>query len=741
MRGRSRGAAIIWRLIGAIICGAAVLLTPGHAGITQSLSQPSVQIPPSAACSWLARPAVGMAGDTAELARQAGLTARYYPALNLWAFQCSTGTPSASLSALRRLAESGAFAWIIPNRRIVIAGEPNDPGYANQWNMRIIQAPAAWDISIGSRQVIIAILDTGISLSHPDLQANLWENTDEIAGNGLDDDGNGFIDDRWGWNFVNNTPNPEDDHLHGTHVAGIAGAVGNNAIGIAGTAWQVQLMPVKFLDRNGQGTFLGMLQAMRYAVDNGARVVNLSVSADGDLGAEERRLLDETMNYVKSRGAIAIAASGNAGANIPAYPARHPDIIAVGASTASDERWWLSNYGEGLDLLAPGAGVYSTSRSSSGPTYSTASGTSMAAPHVSGTVALLWAVNPSLSPAEVASILRQSADDLNFPSYPGPDAYIGWGRLNLRRAVQAAAFGQILQVHAGQQTAQVLGTSITITATLVNALGTPAADGTPITFFTDLGQVSPAETQTTAGIAVTQFIPDETAGQAHITAQAGVLTEQITVTVQPGPPADIQLELGAGAIIAGDPSIPLTVTVRDAAGNPVSDGTPLQISAQRGGVAPALAYTYRGILHSTYLPPTTAGPDQLSALASNGVSQTLSLYIQPGPPAQLSWSFEPAFLRAGEAYIPFSIQVLDRHNNPVADGWEVVFHSTQGHVEPAVITTQAGTAAAALTGTLSRGGVCLHALVGGLAEELCRPVVEHMRTFPLFFRRLAPPER
>lgn len=740
MRWQSRGSAIIWRLIGAVICCAAVLLAFGHAGITQSPSQPAVQLPPSAVCSWLARPAVGMAGNTAELARQAGLTAHYYPALNLWEFQCPDGAPSAGLPALRRLAESGTFEWLIPNRRIVTAGEPNDPDYANQWNMRIIQAPAAWDISTGSRQVIIAILDTGISLSHPDLQANLWENTDEIAGNGLDDDGNGFIDDRWGWNFVNNTPNPDDDHWHGTHVAGIAGAVGNNAIGIAGTAWQIQLMAAKFLDRNGQGTFLGMLQAMHYAVDNGAKVLNLSVSADGELSEEERRLLDETTNYIKSHGAIAVAASGNAGTSQPAYPARHPDIIAVGASTASDERWWLSNYGEGLDLLAPGAGVYSTSRAPSGPTYSTASGTSMAAPHVSGTAALLWAINPLFSPAEIAGILRRSADDLNFANYPGPDPHIGWGRLNLRRAVQAAAFGQILQVHAGQQTAQVLGTPITITAVLVDALGTPAADGTPISFSTDLGQVIPAEAYTTAGIAMTQFIPGELAGQARITVQAGMLTEQITVTVQPGLPADIQIELGAEAIAAGDPSIPLTVTVRDAAGNPVSDGTPMQLSAQRGNVAPALAYTYHGIINSTYLPPTTAGPDQLSALASNGISQTLSIHIQPGPPAKLLWSFEPAFLRAGEAYIPFSIQVLDRYNNPVADGWEVVFHSTQGHVEPATITTQAGTAAAALMGILSRGDACLHALVGSLEGELCRPVVERMRIFPLFFRRPASPE-
>ncbi len=733
MRGRSWVLTRILRLLFAGACCLALLALLGPAGVTHPPT-PAQPVPPSDTCSWLARSAAGAEMPT----RTVGLAFRFIPELNLWELHCAGNLPAEGLSAVRRLAESGAFEWLIPNRRVITAAEPNDPGYSNQWNMRIIQAPAAWDISTGSRQVIIAVLDTGISLAHPDLQANLWENMDEIAGNGLDDDGNGYVDDRWGWNFVSNTPNPDDDHWHGTHVAGIAGAVGNNAIGVTGVAWQVQLMAVKFLDRSGQGTFLGMLQAMRYAADNGARILNLSVSVDGELSGEERRLLDETVGYVKSRGAVMVAASGNAGASMPAYPARHPDIMAVGASTAGDERWWLSNYGPGLDLLAPGAGVYSTARSSSGPTYSTASGTSMAAPHVSGAAALLWAVNPALSPAEIMSILRWSADDLNFASYPGPDASLGWGRLNLRRAVQTVVHGKILQAYAGAQSTQVLGTPITITATLVDALGTPAPDGTAITFSTDLGTILPAEARTAGGTASAQFIPGETAGQAHITVQAGALTEQITVTVQPGPPAELQLALEKEVITAGTPAVPITVTVRDAAGNPVQDGTAVRFSAQRGNVMPALAYTYRGIVNSIYQPPTAAGPDQITAQVSAGISQTAAVHIDPGPPARLRWSFEPAFLHAGGVQIPFSVQVLDAFDNPVADGLQVAFASSQGHVEPAVALTQGGTATALLSGTLSRGEVCLQAQVSTLVGELCRPVLERMRIFPLLFRLHAP---
>ena len=738
MRKWSLARAGIRRLLLAGACCLALLAVLGMAGSAQPSRQPAVPVPISQTCSWLARPAEGSTSDIAELAGQAGLNARFVPALNLWELTCAGRTSGADAFALRRLAESGAFEWLIPNRRVVIAAEPNDPGYTAQWNMRIIQAPAAWDITTGSRQVVIAILDTGISLSHPDLQANLWQNEDEIAGNGIDDDGNGYVDDRWGWNFVASSPNPDDDHWHGTHVAGIAGAVGNNAIGVAGTAWQVQLMAVKFLDRNGQGSFLGMLQAMRYAADNGARILNLSVSVDGDLTAEERRLLDEAVNYVKERGAVMIAASGNAGASTPAYPARHPDIMAIGASTSSDERWWLSNYGPGLDLLAPGAGIYSTSRASAGPTYSTASGTSMAAPHVSGAAALLWAVNPGLTPAEVMSTLRLSADDLNYASYPGPDAYCGWGRLNLRRAVQAAEHGAILQAYAGAGSVQALGDPITITATLVDLLGAPAPEGTAISFSTDLGTILPAEAQTAGGTAVAQFFPGELVGPAHITVRAGALTEQITVTVQPGPPAALQLALEREVITAGTPSVPLTVTVQDAAGNPVQDGTAVLISAQRGGAAPALAYTYRGIVRSTYQPPTAAGPDQITAQVSSAISQTREVNIVPGPPAQLRWSFELAFLRAGEAHIPFAVQVLDAFDNPAPDGLQVAFASSQGEVQPAIVLTQGGTAAAVLTGTLSRGEVCLQAQVDALAGGLCRPVLERMRIFPLFFRRHTP---
>ncbi|MGC8825625.1 MAG: S8 family serine peptidase [Anaerolineae bacterium] len=738
MKGCSFVPAIIRRLLAAGVCCLALLALLGTAGGAQPPHQTAVPVPPSQTCSWLARPVGESTSSIAELAGQAGLTARYIPALNLWELKCAGGSTGEGLPALRRLAESGAFEWLIPNRRVTTAAEPNDPGYAAQWNMRIIQAPAAWDITTGSRQVLIAVLDTGISLSHPDLQANLWQNTDEIAGNGIDDDSNGYVDDRWGWNFAAGTPNPDDDHWHGTHVAGIAGAVGSNAVGVAGTAWQVQLMAVKFLDHSGQGTFLDMLQAMRYAADNGARILNLSVSVDGDLTAEERRLLDEAVNYVKSRGAIMVAASGNAGASKPAYPARHPDIMAIGASTSSDERWWLSNYGPELDLLAPGAGIYSTSRASSGPTYSTASGTSMAAPHVSGTAALLWAANPGLTPAEVMSILRLSADDVNYADYPGPDVYCGWGRLNLRRAVQAAVHGAVLQAYAGAGAVPALGAPITITAVLMDLLGAPAPDGTAISFSTDLGTVLPAEAYTAGGTAVAQFIPGEAVGSARITVRAGALTEQIAVTVQPGPPATLQLALEKEVITAGTPAVPLTVTVQDAAGNPVQDGTVVLISAQRGSAAPALAYTYRGMVHSTYQPPTAAGPDRITAQVSSGISQTLTVSIVPGPPARLHWSFEPAFLRAGETHIPFSVQVRDAYDNPAPDGLPVAFASSQGEVQPAVVLIQGGTAAAALTGTLSRGEVCLQAHIDTLAGELCRPVIERMRIFPLLFRQPAP---
>jgi subtilisin family serine protease len=317
---------------------------------------------------------------------------------------------------------------------------PDDPALADsQWNLLKVDAPSAWNLTGGSASMVIAIIDSGIDAGHPDLGSRLWCNAGEVPDNGLDDDQNGYTDDSCGWNFLTDSPDAADDFWHGTHVAGIIGAATDNSIGIAGITWQPRLMALKFLDSTGTGDFVSMLEAMRYAAANGARIINLSVSVSAEMSPEGFQLLDETMDYVTQKGVLVVAAAGNQGLDGVTYPAAHPDVMAVGASTAQDERWPSSNYGEKLDLVAPGVGIFSTAWTPEGAAYWSASGTSMATAHVSGAAALVWSIDPQLTPAQLRRILNLSSDDVNAATEYGRDLQLGWGRLNVGCAVRLTA--------------------------------------------------------------------------------------------------------------------------------------------------------------------------------------------------------------------------------------------------------------------------------------------------------------
>jgi uncharacterized repeat protein (TIGR01451 family) len=226
-----------------------------------------------------------------------------------------------------------------------------------------IDAQEAWDITTGSSSVIIAVVDSGVAWEHPDLAANIWTNPGETAGNGIDDDGNGFVDDVHGWDFVDNDNDPtaNDDPGHGTHVAGTIAAVGNNATGVTGVMWTAQIMPVRFLDALGSGSVSDEILAINYAIDNGAKIINASY------GSSQSSLSEQTaISAANAAGLLFVAAAGNAAANTdntPSYPASYdlPNIISVAASDQNDDLAFFSNYGvTTVDLVAPGTNTYST---------------------------------------------------------------------------------------------------------------------------------------------------------------------------------------------------------------------------------------------------------------------------------------------------------------------------------------------------------------------------------------------
>jgi subtilisin family serine protease len=292
---------------------------------------------------------------------------------------------------------------------------PNDALYkAFQWNLRRIGMEQAWDIRPSATDVIVAVLDTGVDLMHPDLRPNL------------------LLDQ--GYDFLNDTPAPQDDESHGTAVAGIIGAVGNNSIGVTGIAWHTKLLPIKALNSQGRGPDSAMVKAILYAADQGAKIINISST-----GTRYSAALETAVEYALDKGALVVAAAGNSGDgdNAVNYPAAFDGVLAVAAIDDKDQLASFSQRQSYVALAAPGVDVPSTAWSGAGRgMYASQSGTSIAAPHVSGAAAILWALRPDLLAGDIAMALRTSADKLG-----NGDNGFGSGVLNVGRAVRNLRLG------------------------------------------------------------------------------------------------------------------------------------------------------------------------------------------------------------------------------------------------------------------------------------------------------------
>ena len=317
---------------------------------------------------------------------------------------------------------------------------PNDPLFPELWGMRNtgqtggtpgadIHATEAWDFTTGNRQVVVAVIDTGVDYTHPDLTNNIWTNLGEIPGNGVDDDGNGYVDDVHGYDFVNQDADPMDDNDHGTHCAGTIGGEGNNNIGVAGVCWQVRIMAVKCFNADGAGSVANEIISIQYATLMGAQVMNASWGQTGYSQA-----LKDAIDAAGAGNIIFVAAAGNSGTDndiIPHYPSSYTssNIVAVMSTDHNDVRSDFSCFGlTSVDLAAPGSDILSCQP---GGRYQLMSGTSMATPHVAGACALLLAANPTLSVADLKQALLASVD----PVVPGQ--CVTGGRLNVNRALTA----------------------------------------------------------------------------------------------------------------------------------------------------------------------------------------------------------------------------------------------------------------------------------------------------------------
>lgn len=328
------------------------------------------------------------------------------------------------IQELNRLKE---VEYAQPNHTYILRAIPDDPYFSRQWYLHStgtyaevdadIDAPEGWDILQDASSIVVAVLDTGVNKTHPDLIGNL------IAG----------------YDFSDNDSDPEDYDGHGTHVTGIIGATGSNATGISGVAWKVKIMPLKIFPN---ATDEVISSAIKYAVDNGARILNNSWGNDCS-SPSRSQLIEDAINYAVKMGAIVVFAAGNSDTSneLCGYPASLPNVIGVGALDIRDKKSSFSNYGEWVDIVAPGGtndgnpehDIFSTYIPF---TYAYLPGTSMAAPIVSGVAALIWAKNPNLTAAEVRQILELSATDIydKNPSYRG---LLGRGKVNLKNALNS----------------------------------------------------------------------------------------------------------------------------------------------------------------------------------------------------------------------------------------------------------------------------------------------------------------
>lgn len=403
------------------------------------------------------------------------------------------GTDEAGV--LNTLKASPIVEWVEPNRRFHITSVPSDhivpsdPRYGDQRSyLEAIAVPSVWDFQIGSPGVIIAVIDTGIMCSHPDLQTQMWRNFGETPNNGIDDDNNGYKDDIFGYDFVGaesgaptdsdlsgdsnpciipNDPsigNGLDDNgdgiadfgvSHGTHVAGVIAASTNNSDGIAGTCWRCRLIAVRVAEAEGGAWSSDLADGITYGAANGAKIVNISIGSP-----QESEAVKAAISIARDRfGAVILAAAGNGNVTPVQYPARDPKVIAIASSNKATtpgralfSNGGGSNWGPEVDLAAPGTDIVTTHVCSRGDlgvlqgcsnigdaTYDVDEGTSVSAPLVSGIVGLMLSQNPSITPAEIEERLKATAEPLRDDPVDSPDAGPEWAGAGLTDAFRAVA--------------------------------------------------------------------------------------------------------------------------------------------------------------------------------------------------------------------------------------------------------------------------------------------------------------
>jgi thermitase len=394
--------------------------------------------------------------SVSELSR--GSRNKQFSAIYLLTFKELVNIPE----MIEKYGKTGYFCYVEPDYKGHINGTysdsimPNDTWFSRQWSLynngtfnfpgvkvdADIDMTEGWTVEQGDSNIIVGIIDTGIKFDHPELSGRIWHNYEETPGNGIDDDNNTYVDDIRGWDFANNDNDPADDYGHGTNVTGIIGANGNNSLGYAGVDWHCKLMIMKGINSSNWGYYSWWIAGINYIVDKGGKVINMSVG-----GTDASQALQDAVSFAIQSGVVVVACMMNNNSNVTCYPAACTGVIAVGSTDPDDTRshpfFWDpnsgSNYGPHISVIAPGNYIYGLDYQSNTNYGYYWGGTSQATPHVAGLASLLLAQNPGKTPAQIKTIIENSAEDqVGDPveDTPGWDQYYGWGRVNAYAALQ-----------------------------------------------------------------------------------------------------------------------------------------------------------------------------------------------------------------------------------------------------------------------------------------------------------------
>jgi len=535
---------------------------------------------------------------------------------------------------------------------------PSDPYFTNLWGLEAINAPDAWGFTGGSDAIVVAVIDTGVDYTHPDLQRNIWVNEKEIPDNGKDDDNNGYIDDVYGWNPLNPTKPPLDDNKHGTHVAGIIGAVGNNELGVVGVNWQVKIMPLKFLDKDGSGYLSDAIRAIEYVLLMKQRGVNIRV-VNASWGSDTpSRALDDAIQKLRAQDILFVAAAGNNGTTAKTYPGASDLVLSVAATEQGGTLAPFSNFGPWVDVAAPGRSILSTVP---GGGYASFSGTSMATPHVAGLAALALSMKPTLTADQLEQAIRE-----NVAVIPGFK-----DKVNTSGIIDAAATIRQIATHAGPPcegncpptvtlTASSLyvdnGQQITLTATASDPDNDPlsyrwtATDGTLTaqigSAILDTTGVNPTLGAAPVTVIVTVTVED---GQGH-TASA---SRSITVR-SPNQSPQVTLEASPTTVPDGG-LVSLTATGRD----PDGDDLTYSWKTTAGSLLGSGTSVY---LDTTGVNPTPDAPPMtvtvtVSVSDGRGATTTAEQRITVTAPAKISISAFPTSVKFANGKASFYLLV------------------------------------------------------------------------------------